>query len=296
VEAFSEYLSKHRGSIFALLADLADEGFQIESLPYTQGADRQALLSRKLGQYFYGSPLATALSFGRDKGGRRDEKFLFTALTRPQQVEPWLAALRAVEAPLAGVYSLFHCRGQQSRRRSSSRRPAETRFHRLWKVPFGPGQSSAWLALACLPAVSPARPALQGGRAARPDRAHPAGRGGGRTRRYDAILDGLPKVNLTPDNLRALTGALRRVLQKRVPGTGAVAGAPEPGPQRDTRASSWAAWPGVMADSPDGAANTAGPGARPVACDQDAGGWVSGRDRGPAAAGAGQRPARPARR
>ena len=106
VEAFSEYLSKHRGSIFALLADLADEGFQIESLPYTQGADRQALLSRKLGQYFYGSPLATALSFGRDKGGRRDEKFLFTALTRPQQVEPWLAALRAVEAPLAGVYSL----------------------------------------------------------------------------------------------------------------------------------------------------------------------------------------------
>ena len=57
VEAFSEYLSKHRGSIFALLADLADEGFQIESLPYTQGADRQALLSRKLGQYFYGSPL-----------------------------------------------------------------------------------------------------------------------------------------------------------------------------------------------------------------------------------------------
>jgi hypothetical protein len=89
-----------------LLADLADEGFQIESLPYTQGADRQALLSRKLGQYFYGAPLATALSFGRDKGGRRDEKFLFTALTRPQLFEPWLAALRAAEAQLAGVYSL----------------------------------------------------------------------------------------------------------------------------------------------------------------------------------------------
>lgn len=106
VAAFSEYLARHRGSNYAMLADIPDEGFQIESLPHAQGADRNALLTRKLGQYFYGSPLAAALSYGREKSGRRDEKFLFTALTRPQLFEPWLAALRAAEAQLSGVYSL----------------------------------------------------------------------------------------------------------------------------------------------------------------------------------------------
>lgn len=104
--AFAEYLARHRGSNYHLLADLPDEGYQIEMLPYTQGADRSALLTRKLGQYFYGSPLSTAISYGREKSGRRDEKFLLAALTRPQLFEPWLAALRAAEAPLAGIWSL----------------------------------------------------------------------------------------------------------------------------------------------------------------------------------------------
>ncbi|CAG0931471.1 MAG: hypothetical protein F9K21_06220 [Rhodocyclaceae bacterium] len=104
--AFAEYLSQHRGSNFSMLADIADEGFQIETLPYTQGADRNALLARKLGQYFYGSPLATAVSYGREKSGRKDERFMLTALTRPQLFEPWLAALRAAEVQLAGIWSL----------------------------------------------------------------------------------------------------------------------------------------------------------------------------------------------
>jgi hypothetical protein len=106
VAAFSEYLAKHRGSNFHILADISDEGFQIEDMPYTQGADRSALLTRKLGQYYYGSPLSTAISYGREKSGRRDEKFLLAALTRPQLFEPWLAALRAAEAQLAGIWSL----------------------------------------------------------------------------------------------------------------------------------------------------------------------------------------------
>lgn len=106
IAAFSEYLARNRRSLFYLLADLAEEGFLIETLPYTQGADRAALLARKLAQHFYGSPLATAISLGREKEGRRDEKFLFAALTQAKQAEPWLAALRSAEAQLAGVYSL----------------------------------------------------------------------------------------------------------------------------------------------------------------------------------------------
>lgn len=103
---FSAYLGEHRASNFYLLANLAEESFHVETLPYTRGSDRKSLLSRKLGQHFHGTPLATTISLGRGKSGRRDENFLFTALTRPQLLAPWLAALQAAEAQVAGVFSL----------------------------------------------------------------------------------------------------------------------------------------------------------------------------------------------
>lgn len=106
LEALATYVQKHRSSLFYLLADIAEEGFQLEDLPYVQGADRQALLKRRLGQYFYNTPLSTAISLGRAADGRRDEKLLFAALTRIETFTPWLDELRQAEALLAGVYSI----------------------------------------------------------------------------------------------------------------------------------------------------------------------------------------------
>ncbi|HMM54128.1 MAG TPA: hypothetical protein PKC23_03800 [Candidatus Desulfobacillus sp.] len=104
--AFAEYLSRQRGSLFHLLADTVEEAFQMETLPYTTGRDRSALLTRKLGQYFYGSSLSVAISCGRQKTGRKDEQFLLTAFTRPQLFEPWLGVLGGAQAQLAGIWSL----------------------------------------------------------------------------------------------------------------------------------------------------------------------------------------------
>jgi hypothetical protein len=106
LEAFANYLKKHRSSLFYLLADVAEEGFQLEDLPYVQGGDRNALLQRRLSQYYYNTPLSVALSLGRAKEGRRDEKLLFAALTRVETFTPWLDTLRESEAILAGVYSI----------------------------------------------------------------------------------------------------------------------------------------------------------------------------------------------
>ena len=104
--AFSGYLRRHSGSLYYMLADVAEEGFQFEPIPYVRGADRAALIQRKLNQFFYGSPLTVALSLGRDKTGRRDEQMLFAALTRPQAFDLWLAALRGAQAQLAGIFSV----------------------------------------------------------------------------------------------------------------------------------------------------------------------------------------------
>ena len=106
LEALAAYLTKHRSSLFFVLADIAEEGFQLEDLPYVQGGDRVALLQRRLGQYYYNTPLSAAISLGRAKDGRRDEKLLFAALTRIETFTPWLDTLREAEAILAGVYSV----------------------------------------------------------------------------------------------------------------------------------------------------------------------------------------------
>ncbi|MEW6165326.1 MAG: hypothetical protein AB1642_09720 [Pseudomonadota bacterium] len=105
-EAFGAYLKHHHRSLFALLADVPEEGFQIEEIPHSSGKDRAAIIKRKLAQYFYGTPLSLAQSQGRLKTGRRDERLLMMALTRPQHFEPWLEVLRTAQANLAGIYSL----------------------------------------------------------------------------------------------------------------------------------------------------------------------------------------------
>ena len=104
--AFRDYLRARAASLFYLLADLAEESFQVDELPHVQGNDRRELIKRKLAQYYYGTPLSLALSLGRSKKGRRDEKFLFAGLLGVSQIEPWSQAMRETEARLAGIHSM----------------------------------------------------------------------------------------------------------------------------------------------------------------------------------------------
>jgi hypothetical protein len=106
LEALADYLRRHSDSLFYLLADISEEGFQLETVPYVQGADRAALLKRRLGQFYYGTPLATAISLGRNKDGRRDEVIQFVALTRSEMFAPWLETIQTAAVPLVGVYSV----------------------------------------------------------------------------------------------------------------------------------------------------------------------------------------------
>ncbi len=106
LQAFAAYLAHHRRSLFMLLADVVEEGFQLEDIPYSSGKDRIAIIKRKLAQFFYGTPLSVARSQGRLKTGRRDERLLLMALTQPQQFEPWLEALRTAHANLVGIYTV----------------------------------------------------------------------------------------------------------------------------------------------------------------------------------------------
>ncbi|MCB1890000.1 MAG: hypothetical protein KDH20_20510 [Rhodocyclaceae bacterium] len=95
-----------RRSRYSVLVDVPDEGFHFELLPSTRGRDREAMLGRKLAQQFYGSPYTASLALGREKQGRRDERVLLSALTRPAQLDPWIGALVSARVRVRGVHSV----------------------------------------------------------------------------------------------------------------------------------------------------------------------------------------------
>ncbi len=107
IKAFADAVRRVGSGLYTLLVDVVEEGFHADTLPSVRGPDRAAMLERKRSQTFFGTPFSGALSRGIDRSGRRrDERFLFVALTRPAIVEPWLEVLRAVNAPLTGIHSV----------------------------------------------------------------------------------------------------------------------------------------------------------------------------------------------
>ena len=109
---FGQYLREHAQSHFQLLANVAEEGHEQETIPFLQGADRKALIARKLGQHFLGSPLTLFTSLGYEKDKRKNERLLLSALTNPAHFAPWVEAFQQADAALAGIYTLPQLSGR----------------------------------------------------------------------------------------------------------------------------------------------------------------------------------------
>jgi len=102
---FAALLEHHRHPLL-LLVDIIEEDFHLESIPHLIGPSRHALIERKFEQYYRSTPFRQATLIKRQSEGRRDDEFLFSALTNPQRISPWLDILHAHKIPLAGIYSV----------------------------------------------------------------------------------------------------------------------------------------------------------------------------------------------
>ena len=91
--AFADWVhgQPHR-TRFRVLVDLADESFEAEELPRTRGADRRALISRRLSSYYPQPTYASAESLGCDRNANT-ELLLFSGLGRPARLDAWMAAV-----------------------------------------------------------------------------------------------------------------------------------------------------------------------------------------------------------
>ncbi len=103
---FEEYLRSSQGIPVHVAVDTVDEDYRFETLPHASGGDRKQLVERKLKQLYRTTPYFSATLQERDKGKRKDDRFLFCALTDTELLAPWLNAIEARELPLAGIYLL----------------------------------------------------------------------------------------------------------------------------------------------------------------------------------------------
>jgi uncharacterized protein (DUF1778 family) len=104
--AFDEFLAPHPGVPVYFMADVVEEDYRFETLPHAVGADRSELVQRKLKQHYRNTPHVAAWLLGRDRDKRRDDRYLFSALTNPNLVAPWLHAATVRGMPVAGIFLL----------------------------------------------------------------------------------------------------------------------------------------------------------------------------------------------
>lgn len=104
--AFSEFLQHNANTPVYLVADAVEEDYKLESLPHTVGAAKRELIERKLNQYYRGLVYRTAHFIKRDSEKRKDDQYLFVALTKDEFIKTWVAIIQAAKAPLVGVYLL----------------------------------------------------------------------------------------------------------------------------------------------------------------------------------------------
>ncbi len=102
---FADFLSSYHCPTY-FLVDLIEEDFRLETIPHLTGKNRRAFLQRKFEQFYRATPLRSATMVQRQKTGRRDAEMLFSALTHPELITPWLDLLAQHRIPLAGIYSI----------------------------------------------------------------------------------------------------------------------------------------------------------------------------------------------
>ncbi len=106
VDAFRGFLTRYRGGLFYVVADLPGEDFHEDQIPFLRGAERRIVVERRLAQRYRDTRLAAAISLGIVKTERRNERLLLASFTNAQQFTPWLDALAEAGTKLAGVFSV----------------------------------------------------------------------------------------------------------------------------------------------------------------------------------------------
>ena len=102
---FALYIERFPNDVTSIIVDVVEEEFREETIPHVFGKDRRALLRGKATRLFRDARYVHSAMQGREPGGRRDDRVLFSAITRPDILAPWLAPIARCAVPLVGICS-----------------------------------------------------------------------------------------------------------------------------------------------------------------------------------------------
>ena len=102
---FASYLDQRPRDITYVIADVVEEEFHEETIPHVPAWDRRALLRARAARAFRNTQYVHSMMLAREPHGRRDDRVLFSAITRSGVLSPWLAPMADRAVPLAGICS-----------------------------------------------------------------------------------------------------------------------------------------------------------------------------------------------
>ena len=103
--AVGDVLKGHAGSLVQVIADLEGEDFHEDQVPCLRGAERRAVIERRLSQRYPDTRLGAALSLGYAADERRSERLLLASFNDAQPLVAWLGALEKAGVRVASVHS-----------------------------------------------------------------------------------------------------------------------------------------------------------------------------------------------
>jgi hypothetical protein len=103
---FDAYLGPQKGLPVRILVDTLSEDYRFETLPHASGSDRAQLLGRKLRQLYRATSFVACEAQERLSAARREDRYLFAALTDPELLLPWLRVIEQHRLPVAGIHPL----------------------------------------------------------------------------------------------------------------------------------------------------------------------------------------------
>ena len=118
LDVFGRFLDNHQDLPVIIIADVIEESFRYDSIAHVSNNDRKTILDRKLEYLFRDTVYRTAKVIERETTGRRDDKILLSALTKPEQLEPWVKLVvernMAIQAITSAAYVIEQYAARQN--------------------------------------------------------------------------------------------------------------------------------------------------------------------------------------